>query len=335
MLTIGVIGCGSWGKNYVRCFSSIDGARLGVLCDLSPRRLEALARRHPKTRTTTDYADVLNDDAVQAVCIATDAVNHFKIARDALKAGKDVLVEKPLATSSKECEELIQLADSGRRILMVGHIFLYNRAIDLLRNYVSRGVLGRIYYIHATRTNLGPIRSDVNAIWDLAPHDISAISYILGAQPEAVSGTGACYLSHGVEDMAFISMRYPNNVVANIHISWLYPRKTREITVIGSEKMAVFDDVSTLEKIKLYDKGVMKEPAYDSYGDFQMALRSGDITIPNVEMKEPLLVECKHFLDSVRSRTQPRSDGTEGLNVVRVVEAVARSIKQDGRLVPV
>jgi len=333
LLRLGIIGCGSWGKNYVRSFGTLEEVKLAGLCDLSSKRLESLHRRLPGAVITTDYRKLL--DETDAVCIATEAVSHFKIARDALQAGKDVLVEKPLATSVEECERLVEMAAKKGRILMVGHVFLFNRAVSVLKGYMNDGVLGKIYYIHATRTNLGPIRKDVNAVWDLAPHDISTISYLVGAQPLEVSATGSSYLSDGVQDMAFISMRYPDDISANVHVSWLYPRKTRETTIIGSKKMAVFDDVSTLEKIKLFDKGVMKEPAYDSYGDFQLSLRSGDITIPNVEVKEPLLAECAHFINCVLKRERPLSDGVEGLNVVRVIDAITKSIRMSGNPVAV
>lgn len=313
----------------------MDNASIGALCDLSADRVEAVRRKLPGVRATTDYRELLADDGLDAVCIATEATGHYTITRDALSSGKDVLVEKPLATRVDECRELVELAERNERILMVGHVFLYNKAVGVLKDYVDRGLLGQVYYVHAARTNLGPIRGDVNAIWDLAPHDISTISYILGRQPIEVSATGAAYLSKGVQDMAFFSMRYPNDVVANIHVSWLYPRKTREITIIGSNRMAVFDDISTLEKIKLYDKGVMKEPAYDSYGEFQLSLRSGDITIPNVDVKEPLLAECLHFVDCVLSRKKPLSDGVEGTNVVRVIECVMESMQNSGRSVAV
>ena len=335
MVRIGIIGCGSWGKNYVRAFGSLDGVRLVGFCDLLQERLDGLQKRHPGVLITTDYHDLLRSKELDAVCIATEAVNHYRVTKEALGWGKDVLVEKPLATSSDECERLVQIAEDRKRILMVGHVFLYNRAVGVLKSYIDDGVLGKIYYIHAARTNLGPIRKDVNAIWDLAPHDISTISHLVGAQPLEVSATGSSYLSAGVQDMAFISMRYPDDIVANIHVSWLYPRKTRETTIIGSEKMAVLDDVSTLEKIKLFDKGVMKEPTYDSYGDFQLSLRGGDITIPNVEVKEPLLAECIHFAECVQKRKKPLSDGVEGLNVVRVIEAVITSIGMSGKSVPV
>ncbi|MBN1591834.1 MAG: Gfo/Idh/MocA family oxidoreductase [Candidatus Coatesbacteria bacterium] len=335
MIRIAVIGCGSWGKNYVRSFGSLDGVKLVGLSDLSEQKLSGLEKRYPDAVVTTDYKDLLKIEDLDAVCIATEAVNHYTVARDALAAGKDVLVEKPLATRTDECDELVSLAASKDRILMVGHVFLYNKAVSVLKGYIDEGVLGKIYYIHATRTNLGPIRKDVNAIWDLAPHDISTVSYLVGSQPITVSASGSSYLSDGIQDMAFFSMKYPDDVVANIHVSWLYPRKTRETTIIGSKKMALFDDISTLEKIKLFDKGVMREPSYDSYGDFQLSLRSGDITIPNVEVKEPLLAECLHFLDCVKERKKPISDGVEGRNVVRVIEAVMESIQESGKPVAI
>ncbi|MFW6051102.1 MAG: Gfo/Idh/MocA family protein [Myxococcota bacterium] len=335
-LGVAVIGAGAWGKNHVRNFARMPGARLRHVCDADAEARRAVAAAHPGVAVAPEARAAFDDPSVAAVVIATDAPSHADLARAALDAGKDVLVEKPLALSSADAEALCELADANGRILMVGHLLLYHPAVDLLRRLVAEGELGDILYLTCQRLNLGVVRRDENAWWSLAPHDVSVANFLLGAEPEEVNATGAAFLQveRGVEDVVFATMHYPDRRLAHVHVSWLDPHKTRRITVVGSRKMAVFDDTSADQKLVVFDKGVEPPPATLSYAE-GIRVRTGDIRIPALRMAEPLRREGEAFLESVRTREPPRADGRSGLAVVRTLEAGSRSMAAAGRGVEV
>jgi predicted dehydrogenase len=324
--TIGVVGCGHWGPNYVRNFREMEGVSAVVCCDTQAARLERLTRRLPDVHTCTDYRDLIRTWNVDAVVVATPASTHYPIIKEFLSSGKDVLAEKPLTVRPDEAQELSELADRLGRVLMVGHIFLYNEGVRKLKELIDGGKLGRIYYLNATRTHLGLLRDDVNVVWDLAPHDVSIFNYLLGSGPVSVSAMGASHLKPGREDVAFINLLYPNNVVANIHVSWEDSNKERTIRVVGSEARVVFDDIEVLERVKVYYKGI-SVPEADSFGEFQLRLRDGDIVSPKVEFGEPLRTMCQHFLQCVTSRARPVTDGRGGYEVVRVMTAIESALR--------
>jgi predicted dehydrogenase len=269
---------------------------------------------------------------VDAVVVATPVSTHGRIVREALEHGKHVLVEKPIAASSAEAAELVNLARERGLVLMVGHTFLYHPAVRALRDIVRSGELGDLYYVHSQRLNLGLFQHDVNVIWDLAPHDISILSYVIGAEPLAAAARGEAYVRRGIEDIAFVDLLFPNRVRAAVHVSWLDPNKVRRTTIVGSRKMVVWDDVEMLEKIRIYDTGVDPLPHTDDFGEFHLSYRYGNITIPHLPATEPLRVECEHFVDCIRTGTTPLTDGQNGLDVVRVLEAATRSLKDAGKL---
>jgi len=328
------VGLGYWGPNLARNLATVDGGELAVLCDADMGRLQRMARQLPGPRLVTDYADVLADDTIDGVVLATPVDTHFQLAHAALEAGKHVLVEKPLATTSADCEALIALADARGLRLMVGHVFVYNPAVRRVKELIDAGELGEIQYIYSQRLNLGQVRQDVNAMWNFAPHDISILCDWLDAEPSDVTARGFSYVQPGIEDVVFMTMAFPGGVGANVHISWLDPLKVRRMTVVGSEKMVVYDDVSADAKITIYDRGVTKRPmhaseglgAYRTFGEFQLLLRAGDVLIPKLEFTEPLKIECQDFVDCIRSGATPRSDGRQGLRVVRTLEAAQRSM---------
>jgi predicted dehydrogenase len=333
MIRIGILGLGHWGPNHLRTFSSLPGCAVLKAADLQASRLQALAPSFPQTEFVSDVEEVLHGDDIDAVVIATPTGSHFKLAHAALSAGKDVLCEKPLTLTARESTTLTALARSRGRILMVGHVFLFNPGILWLKNYLDSGGAGRILYVHATRTNLGPIRSDVNAAFDLASHDISILNFLLGGVPGSVNATGQAYLSPHVEDVVFVSLVYPGDVLANVHVSWLDPKKVREITVVGEKRMVVWNDLSAEGPITVYDKGVIREPYYSDYGEFNLLVRQGEISIPHVKQYEPVRAQAAHFVDCIKERKTPRADGEGGLAVVRVLEAVKNSLSAGGRRV--
>ena len=329
------VGLGYWGPNLARNLANADGGSLVMLCDSDRERLERVGRQFPGARLVTDFADVLAADDVDAIALATPVQTHFELASEALRAGKHVLVEKPLATSSAECQELIDLAEARDLRLMVGHVFLYNAAVQMVHDYIKSGRLGSVYYIYSQRLNLGQVRRDVNALWNFAPHDLSILCHWLDAEPTAVQAKGYAYLQPGIEDVVFMTLDFPGGIGANVHISWLDPHKVRRMTVVGSERMIVYDDVSSDAKVVVYDRGVSKaypDPrdaslgSYANFGEFQLLLRAGDVLIPQVEFTEPLKAECQHFVDCIRDGRTPLSDGRQGLMVVRALEAAQRSL---------
>ena len=335
MLHIGVIGCGYWGPNLIRNFQIPQRSRVTMCADLDAGRLEHMRDLYPLLRATQDAREILEDPQIAAVAIATPVSTHHALAMEALRAGKHVFVEKPLAQSSEQCMEMAAEASARRRTLMVGHTFVYTAAVTKIRDLIAQGELGTIYYLNSTRVNLGVFQPDINVIWDLAPHDISIMNHILGCRPERVAAHGKSSVRPGIEDVAFIDLEYPSGVIANIHVSWLDPCKIRRTTVVGSRKMLVYDDVSALEKIRVYDKGVNVPPHYDSFGEFSLSYRFGDILTPRLDDSEPLKVECRHFVDCIESGQHPRSNSEEGLAVVRVLEAACDSMRREGQTVDI
>jgi predicted dehydrogenase len=329
-LGIAVIGCGYWGMNYVRIFNELVESRVVAVCDQSAERLKEVSRRFPGVYLTTQVDDAASRPGVDAVVVCTEATTHFNVTRRLLLAGRHILVEKPLTTTTSEADKLIELAESNSAILMVGHTFVFNAGVRKVKEYVQNGG-GRVYYLYARRTNLGPIRRDVNALWDLAPHDIAIFNYLLDGTPQWVSAVGGKVLRNCRDDVGFISLGYPENVLAHVHVSWADPDKAREVVVVKSDKRIVFNDLNGIEQVRVFEKGVStveQEPL--NYGEFRFEIRDGDIISPRIEPVEPLKHQCRHFLDCVRTGKRPISSGVEGRDVVSVLEAVNRSIECKG-----
>lgn len=331
-VNVALIGCGYWGPNLARNFHQLKTARLVALCDADEVRARALAELYPTVCAVAQVDDLLRDPQIGAVAIATPARTHYDLARRALQSGKHVLVEKPLAMSAAQCEDLMALASPQRLTLMVGHTFEYNPAVLKIKELIDAGHIGQLYYIYANRVNLGRVQSDVNALWSIAPHDISIALHLLGAMPVEVSARGACYLNQQIADVVFLTLTFPANVLMHVQASWLDPSKTRRMTIVGSEKMIVYDDVDNEGKVKIYDKGVYRK-GDPIYGEFQYRVHSGDIHIPRIDMNEPLANECAHFVECVLTGQTPRTDGANGLRTVRVLEAAQRSLEQGGATV--
>lgn len=328
MITLGQVGLGYWGPNVLRNFAGLPQARVKVCCDLDEAALNRIASQHPGISTTKDFGVLLADPDVEAVVVTTPTPWHYELAKAALLTDRHVFVEKPIALAVSEAEELVALAAERRRVLMVGHLLMYHPAVTRLKQLVTNGDLGEIYYLYSSRLNLGQVRRNENAMWSLAPHDISVALFLLDEQPTSVAAQGLTYLQPGIPDTVFLTLRFASGRAAHIHVSWLDPHKVRRITVVGSQKMAVFDDVDSTEKLRIYDKGVQR-PAYDSYGD-SLSLRFGDISIPRVDMREPLRLECQHFVDCIQNGSTPLSDGLNGLQVLHVLEAGQRSLERAG-----
>jgi len=329
MVTVAVIGAGGWGKNLVRNFRQIDACRLKTVCDLSEKVLASHKAACPSVEMTSDVAEVLGDAEIDAVVIATDAPSHFKLAAAALDAGKHVFVEKPMTLAPADAEQLVARADRAKRVLMVGHLLEYHPCVLQLKTYADQGTLGALRYMYCQRVNLGVVRKDENAWWSLAPHDVSVILFLFGAEPAVVTAQGQSYLQKGVEDVVFAQLKFSDGRMAHIHVSWFDPHKIRKMTVVGSDKMMTFDDMDPSEKIRIYDKGVDVAGLVVGY-EQSLTLRTGDILIPRTPSGEPLRAECLHFLQCVEKGTAPRSDGRDGLRVVRVLEAAQRSLKAGG-----
>jgi len=330
-IRVALAGIGHWGPNVAHSIVAAGG-ELGWLCDRDADRLRKFAQRYPYVRTTGDFAAMLTDPSVDAVVIATPTSTHHSFARAALDAGKHVFVEKPLALTSGDASELVDLADAKQRVLLVGHVFQYNAAIRALKCFIDDGELGDLMYMSFTRTNLGPVRTDANALWDLAAHDISIMTFLLNELPETVTASGYSYINPGVEDVVFAAFNFANGVAAHVHASWLNPRKVRSITVIGDEKMAEVDDLDLRTPIRLFDKRIeAAEPhtLVGSFVEFKATIVDGAITVPRVEVNRPLETECIHFLECIRTGQRPISDGKNGLEVVRILEAANRSLQQN------
>jgi len=329
MVTVAVIGGGGWGRNHIRNFSEISSSRLKTICDLNEKVLAAHKAAHKSVEVTTDAGRVFADPEVQAVIISTDAPSHYRLARQALDAGKHVLVEKPMTLAPADAEDLVKRADAAKRVLMVGHLLEYHPCVLQLKDMVDKGQLGALRYMYCQRVNLGVLRKDENAWWSLAPHDVSIILYIFQAEPVTVTAQGQSYLQKGVEDVVFAQLKFADGRMAHIHVSWFDPHKIRKVTLVGSDKMATFDDMDASEKVRVYDKGVDVAGSVVGY-DQSLSIRSGDILIPKMPGGEPLRIECLHFLECIEKGKTPRSDARDGLRVVRVLDAATRSLKAGG-----
>ncbi len=324
-ITLAQIGCGYWGPNLLRNFSAVRGCRVKYLADSSPERRAFVEKNFPSTQAVAEVAVVLADPEVQGVVIATPAGTHFALAREALRAGKHVFVEKPLATSVAEVDELAGEAGARGLTIMVGHTFLYNSAVRYVKDLLDRGELGEVRYIYSQRLNLGRIRSDIDALWNFAPHDISIVQYWLGdPAPETVTRNGMAFVQKGVDDVVFLNITYPGKIMANIHVSWLDPQKVRKMIIVGSKKMVIYDDIAE-DKIAIYDKGIDRHAVLGENMDFdkpalEFSYRSGDILLPQIKFTEPLRTETQHFVDCVRTRTEPLTGIAHARQVVAILE---------------
>jgi predicted dehydrogenase len=327
---VGIVGCGYWGPNLVRNFRSLPDCSLKIMCDLSEQRLKHLKTLYPEVEGATDYSHVLNGVGLDAVIIATPVRTHFALAKAALLAGKHTFIEKPMASSAAECEELIAIARKNGLVLMTGHTFLYSPAVRKIKEIVQKGDIGEIRYICARRLNLGLFQKDINVAWDLAPHDISIILHIMEEQAVTINCQGSARVTPGIEDVTTIWLGFTRQRSAIIHSSWLDPRKVREMTIVGSKRMIVYDDVSQLEKIRIFDARVERPPHYDTFAEFHYAYHYGDVHVPYIKQEEPLKTECQHFLDCIRSGTDPMSSGEQGLRLVRILESASVSLKNGG-----
>jgi len=334
-LHVAQLGAGHWGPNLIRNFVQLETVKEFTLCDLEEVRLEKMRRQYPGIRISRSPDDVLTAPEIDAVVIAIPAALHYKYAKKALLAGKHLLVEKPLAMTAKEAEELCDLAKAKGKVLMVGHTFLFNAAVLKAKQYIDSGELGEVYYILSQRLNLGRVRQDVNAMWNLAPHDISIILYWLGEEPSNVGAKGLTFLQEGIEDVVFLDLSFPSGRAAHIHVSWLHPQKTRQMIIVGSKKMLVYDDVSSDAKVVVYDKGIEKTriprelPDVHSFAEFQLTNRLGDIYIPNIDFKEPLNLECQHFIECIISGNKPISDGENGRKVTDILQKAQECLEKN------
>ena len=336
-LNVAIIGMGHWGPNYLRVLCGIRDVNVVAVADLNPAQWERVRVLYPNIVYSSDWQEIVQRKDVQAVVVATTTTAHYEVVKTALDSGKHVLCEKPLTASSAHAWELVGQAERQSLELMVGHIFLFNPGIQCVAEHVQAEASGRLYYLNAVRTNLGPFRHDVNAAWDLASHDIYIFNHITKARPTAVSALGAGYLRQDIEDIVFLTLQYPGGVLGHIHISWLDPKKVRQLTAVTENRMVTWDEYGTPGPVMIYDKAVQAEREYDSFGEFQLLTREGDVYIPRVKAEEPLTAEVKDFVSRCKSGTCRTSGccGVEGAEVVDVLEAVNRSLAEKGRLVEI
>jgi predicted dehydrogenase len=332
MICVGVVGCGHWGPNLIRNFSTLLDSELVGICDADPKRLDAVRPFYTGVPCFRSFDEMLEQPGLDAVCIATPVATHYPFALKALEAGKHVLLEKPMAQTSGQCERLIAAAEKSDRVLCVGHVFLFNKAVRYVKQQLDEGELGEVHYFYFTRTNLGPVREDTNAMWDLATHDISIAMHWMGELPAKVRASGHTYLAHKCEDVVFSELVFANGVVAHLHVSWLDPCKVRRATLIGSKRMLVYTDTDPIAPVTIYDKRVDQPDFTDTQAAFHMSIREGDIRIPRLTIGEPLKAECQHFLDCINKKEKPLTDGQNGLDVVRVLERLQESMESNGTL---
>ena len=333
MIGVGVIGYGYWGPNLVRNFAEAPGARLVGVSDVRAERLDHARRRYPGAIATENYSELLSSPDIQAIAIATPVSTHFSIAMEALRAGKHVLVEKPLAASSDEASRLIDEAARRNLVLMVDHTFVYTGAVRKIREMITTGALGDIYYYDAVRVNLGLFQHDVNVIWDLAVHDLSILDFVLSEKPVAVSATGISHIAGQPENIAYITLFFGDSKLAHLHVNWLAPVKVRRTLIGGSEKMIVYDDIEPSEKVKVYDKGVALSRGHEEVYELLVSYRSGDMWAPRLDQTEGLQTEARHFIDCIENNKRPETDGAAGLRIVRLLEAAEKSMRARGELV--
>jgi predicted dehydrogenase len=329
-IAVGVIGCGYWGPLLVRNFKGLSDCRLKAVCDLNTERLKHISTLYPDIEGTIQPLQLLNGPNLDAVVIATQVKHHYSLAKASLLAGKHTFIEKPMASSSAECEELIEIAQRNGLILMLDHTFLYSAPVEKIAQIVQAGDLGEIRYINCRRLNLGLFQKDINVAWDLAPHDISIILHILEEFPTAVNCQGNAHITPGIEDVTNMSLFFPRKRFATIQSSWLEPRKIREMTIVGTRRMIVYDDLRTREKIRIYDMRVERPPHYDTFAEFQYSYHYGDSYIPHLHQEEPLKLACQHFIDCIETLSEPRTGGRQGLEMVRILEAATASLKTNG-----
>lgn len=329
-INVGVVGLGYWGPNLARNFNALQNANLKTVCDLDDDRLSHIHSLYPDAKPEKDYDNLLKDPDLDAIVIATAVRFHHPLAKASLEAGKHTFIEKPLASSSEESEELVSIAREKGLILMVGHTFLYSPTVRKIKEIVDSGDIGEIRYISARRLNLGLFQKDINVAWDLAPHDISIILHIMGERPHTINCQGSAHVTPGIEDVTALSLKFSNERSAIIQSSWLDPRKVREMTIVGSKRMIVYDDVAQQEKIKVYDARVERPPHYDTFAEFHYAYHHGDIYAPFIQQVEPLRRECQHFVDCINSGHAPLTSGVDGAEVVRILEASSESLAQGG-----
>ncbi len=330
MVKIAVVGAGYWGPNLIRNFANAKDAELSMVCDMDPKPLAWVTENYPQVRTTTSFQDVLESADVDAVVLATPVRTHYALGKQALLRDKHLMVEKPLASTSQECEELADLAAQRGRVLLVGHTFLYHPSLLKVKELLDGGELGDLLYLYSQRLNLGRVQTDVNAMWSIAPHDISIATFLAGGDPAEVSARGAAYLTPGVQDVVFMDLTFANGVMAHIQVSWLDPTKTRKLTVVGSERMLIYDDVAPKDQVTVYDKGAVPDGLVHADGRTRYTLKNGAAAVVPVSMSEPLANECTHFVECIRDGRTPRTDGRNGLQVVRIMEAVQRSLDSNG-----
>ena len=333
MIRIGVIGYGYWGPNLVRNFADLGATKVSAVCDQRAERLAIAARRYPSVRTSSDPTELIKDPSVDAIVIATPVKYHFELAMLAIREGKHVLVEKPIASSSEQASRMIDEAARRRVVLMVDHTFVYTSAVQTMRDLVTKGDLGEIYYYDSVRINLGLFQHDVNVLWDLAVHDLSIMDYVLQRQPTAVSATGLAHVPGEPENIAYMTMFFEDALIGHIHANWLAPVKVRRTLLGGSRRMVVFDDLEASEKLKVYDKGISVNPSPENVYQMLVGYRTGDMWAPKIEMTEALSVEAAHFAECITNSSQPVTDGESGLRVVRLLEAASESMTERGRLV--
>lgn len=329
-ISVGVVGCGYWGPNLIRNFKRLPNCAVRAMCDASEARLKHLASLYPDVETFTDYARFLQCSGLEAVVIATPVRYHYPLAKAALQAGKHTFIEKPMASNSAECEELIEIAEQKGLVLMVGHTFLYSSPVRKIVEIIQAGDIGDIRYISARRLNLGLFQKDINVAWDLAPHDISIILHILGEFPLVVNCQGNAHVTPQIEDVTNMSLTFRNKRFATIQSSWLEPRKVREMTIVGTRRMIVYDDLQSHEKLRIYDVRVERPPHYDTFAEFQYSYHYGDSYIPHLQQEEPLKCECEHFLECIKTGAQPLTGGPAGLEMVRILEAASASLHANG-----
>jgi predicted dehydrogenase len=335
VLRLGLIGLGYWGPNYARVISELRETRLVIACDVSEEAIALVRSRYPSVRTTRDATDVFEADDVDGVIVATPTSTHYPLSLAGLEAGKHVLCEKPLATTVAECDELIAAAARADRVLFVGHTFIFNPAVRRMHDLISAGEVGRLLYCHTARTALGPIRPDVNALWDLAPHDLSILFHLIGEEPTSALATGRAFLRQGCEDVVYVHFNFERGAMATAHVSWLDPYKVRRVTVVGDRRMLVFDDVASDEKLKVFDRGASYEAVSDEargvdFAQFQALIRDGDILVPKVPAREPLKEQVAHFTECCRNGERPETDGLAGRRVVAALEAATESLAEGG-----
>jgi len=332
-INIGVIGCGYWGPNLLRNFAENEDAQLRWICDTDADRLASMARRYPMATVTTDYCELVNDVALDAVAVVTPVATHYAIGRDLLRGGKHVLLEKPLTANTHEAEELIELAEANKLALMVDHTFVYTGAVRKMKEIVSSGELGDILYFDSVRINLGLFQRDINVLLDLAPHDLSIMDYLIERQPEGLSAIGSCHIEPGIENIAYLIMKFPGDFIAHFHFNWLAPVKIRHTLIAGSRKMILYDDIEPTEKVRVYDKGVTTNRVHDREADYQtlVSYRTGDVWAPKLDTTEALRYVVTEFLDAIRLRRAPLTDGHAGLRVVRLLQAAQESLRNGGK----